>query len=426
MMASRMAGLRFSALAAAMVLLALAARGQSLPPVQAPPASQSGQVLVPSPPTPAPDGLWMDLSETIAKVPVTVRLADGRFHTGEMVVTHVRPRGAGPFPLVVQLHGRSADRAERRRFRSIGSVRYWTRRGFAVVVPTRLGYGDSGLSPDPEFSSRACADRTYAPAMAAMMAQFDAVLAFAHTLPWIDASRVIVVGQSYGAFAAIGASGRAVPGLRGAISFAGGGGGNPRTRPANPCGPDKLGEVIAAAGKTAKVPMLWLYAENDKYWGAKLPRMWHAAYAAAGGKAELVMFPPVGEDGHKLLGEGFSTWRPHADRFLEGLGFAPPRSQGSPPATQFAPLQAIDMVPYLKATGRSDGYAKFLAGDLPRAFAIAPGGAWGAVWGSEQDAPERAIERCQKHGRAGCRLYAVDDSVVWTSEIGSETAGAAR
>lgn len=380
---------------------------------KAAPAPGAAGAPGPALPAPAAPVLMTDIFETVVKVPVTLKLVDGRMHTGEMVVTHYRPQGDGPFPVVVLHHGRSLDRTEPKRFRSVGSVRFWIRRGFAVIVPTRLGYGDSGLRPDPDFSSRECENRSYVPAMAAMLTQTEAVLAMARGLPWIDGQRVLVVGQSYGGFAAVGASGHAIQGLVGAINFAGGGGGNPIARPGNPCGADKLAETVAAAGTTARVRMLWLYAENDRYWGANLPRKWHAAYAKAGGKADLVMFPPVGDDGHRLIGDGFSLWRPYVDRYLERLGFQAPRAVTTAVPTTYAPVYAIDKVPYLTPEARVDGYAKFLGGDLPRAFAVAPNGAWGASWGASVEAAKVALERCAKHDAKGCRLYAVDDAVVW-------------
>jgi dienelactone hydrolase len=364
-----------------------------------------------------PEKLHEDIRETIVKLPVTVTLPGGTKHSGEMVLTHYRPKGDGPFPVVIMNHGRGPDRGEIKRFRSIGSLRYWTRRGFAVFVPTRIGYGDSGaIKLDPEAAGSSCDRRDYGNALRNMLTQIDATLAFARTTGFVDDTRVIVMGQSYGGFASVGASGHPIKGLLGAINFAGGGGGNPKQRPGNPCGPDKLGQAMAGAGGRMKVPMLWLYAENDRYWGAEWPRRWHAAYQKAGGSAELVMFPPVGEDGHKMIGEGFRLWRPHVDRYLAKLGFPPPASQDAPPATAFAPLGAVDKVPHLNEKGR-EGYARFLDGDLPRAFAISPGGAWSGSWGQSADAPKVVLERCQRSARQACRLYAVDDAVVWTSDV---------
>jgi dipeptidyl aminopeptidase/acylaminoacyl peptidase len=74
-------------------------------------------------------------------------------------------------------------------------------------VPTRLGYGDSGLVPDPDNSGSNCESRNFGVPLTAMLKEINAIANFAKTLPWADTKRLIVMGQSYGGFAAIGASG---------------------------------------------------------------------------------------------------------------------------------------------------------------------------------------------------------------------------
>lgn len=359
-----------------------------------------------------PVKLAADIHETIERVPVTVRLIDGRSHTGTMVVTHFRPDGAGPFPVVVLNHGRASDeRAKVPRWRYTPIAHYWTRRGFAVFVPTRLGYGDSGVEPDPELSG-ACARKNYGSMLQAATAAVSATLDLAKRQPWADTRRVIVMGISVGGITTTYAVGRGLPGIIAGINVAGGAGGNPRTMSAHPCDPGALKAVYAAAGRTAKAKMLWLYAQNDKYWGAELPRQWAAAYSGAGGKVDFEMLPPVGDDGHRLIAS-FSLWRPRIDRFLAGLGFAAPVSAGAPAATTFAPLEDAGRIPFIRDTGR-EAYAKFLAADVPRAFALSRDGAW--AFQSGHDAMQRAVERCQKHTDLPCRLYAVDDAVVWAPQ----------
>jgi hypothetical protein len=86
----------------------------------------------------------------------------------------------------------------------------------------------------------------------------------------------------------------------------------------------------------------------------------------------------------------------------------------------FAPLEKVDAVPFLKENGR-DGYREFLSKPTPRAFAIAPNGAWGFGFrtapGSRQpDIVGYAMERCNRRGNGECRLYALDGRVVWRSD----------
>lgn len=365
-------------------------------------------------PAPAPE-LSEELREFVERWPVTVATRNGTRHAAQIIVTHFRPAGDGPFPLAVLNHGRGppAERAKMGRFRFVAWVKYWVRRGFAVAVPTRVGYGETGQSLDPESSGR-CQAADYRPAVTAMVDQIAATVAAAAAKPWVDASRVVLAGQSYGGFATVAAAGR-VPGVVGAVNFVGGLGGRPDVKPGEPCDGRQVAELAAAAGQRNRVPMLWLYAENDRYWGEAWPRKWAEAYQSAGGQLQLHVLGPVADDGHALRSRAFSSWRPVVDGYLAALGFPAPRSENPPPATSFAPFDAVEAVPMLKTKGR-DGYRSFLQADVPRAFAIGGQGAW--AWRSGADASAEALARCAEHAKSACRLYAVDDAVVWPA--GSE------
>lgn len=67
-------------------------------------------------------------------------------------------------------------------------------------------------------------------------------------------------------------------------------------------------------------------------------------------------------------------------------------------------------LPYVDEAGQA-GYGRFLAGELPRAFAISNRGHWIRVNGS-RSASRTAMERCLALGGL-CSLYAVDHGVVW-------------
>jgi hypothetical protein len=71
-------------------------------------------------------------------------------------------------------------------------------------------------------------------------------------------------------------------------------------------------------------------------------------------------------------------------------------------------------LPHLSNEGRTD-YLRFLMQPVPRAFALAPDGAWGwaAAVGDASETAARAIENCSRWGGQGCRIYARDLDVVW-------------
>ena len=75
-------------------------------------------------------------------------------------------------------------------------------------------------------------------------------------------------------------------------------------------------------GATTKVPSLWIYSENDGFFGPELVRRMHEAYRRGGADAELVMMAPYGADGHMLFSTDAAAplWRPPVERFMARLG----------------------------------------------------------------------------------------------------------
>jgi dienelactone hydrolase len=363
----------------------------------------------------ASEQLAQDLSETVMRLPVTVQPLFGDPRSGEMIMSHFKPMGNGPFPAVIMHHGRSAsdeERAKPARWRYLDVVRYWTSRGVAVFIPTRLGYGDTGISPDPEFTGP-CNAKRYDVAADAVAIQSLAAIEFAIKQPWVNPAKVIVMGQSMGGFTTIVTMGKKHPSVIAGINFAGGGGGDPKTRPSNPCDFSRLGRVFAEAGKlnAGSIPMLWLYSENDNYWGPTIPGKWHEAYVGAGGKSELKMFGPVGNEGHLLISQGRAMWRPVLDAFLAQFGINPPKAADAPSASNFAELADASKLPLVREDVKTIGYKRFLNLDLPRAFAIGPRGEF--AFRSGVDAVKGVLERCSQTAKVACKLYAVDDAVVW-------------
>jgi dienelactone hydrolase len=223
-----------------------------------------------------------------------------------------------PQPFMILNHGRSAKAAERAKT-AVGpygpNARYFVSRGFAVFVPMRIGYGATG-GPDVEDSG-ACAKKIYPPVYEAAAQQSLVVFDYAKARPYVDPSRGLVVGQSFGGTTALTLAAKGLPGVLGAVNFAGGGGGNPTGRPENPCRTDLLLELFSGYGATARIPTLWLYSENDRYMGPKYPREWFDGFVKAGGNGRFVLLPPYKQDGHPSFTGQPAAWRPEFEAFLK-------------------------------------------------------------------------------------------------------------
>ncbi len=263
------------------------------------------------------------LIEDVVQIPVEVADEFNRKHQQTITVTIFRDDVREKSPFLVLNHGRAGTPEERLK---LGRARYtvnsqhFVARGFTVFVPTRMGYGVSG-GPEMEDTG-ACNNRNYPRGFEAAALQTLAVLNYAKSLPYVDGSRGLLVGQSFGGATSIALAAKNLDGVKGAINFAGGSGGNPIGRPENPCSPASLARTYAEYGKAAKTPTQWLYSENDKYWGKQLPREWFEGFVKQGGDAQFVQLPPNGKDGHSSFTANPAAWKPHVEMFLKLLGFA--------------------------------------------------------------------------------------------------------
>jgi dienelactone hydrolase len=351
-----------------------------------------------------------DMREEIVRINVAVKDLYNREETKSVAITIYRPSGNGPYPLLVFNHGRavSEKRAAQGRSRPEHLARYFVAKGFVVLAPTRIGYWETYGGFDPEDAGN-CSNMRIEPMSIVASDQVLAAVEYAKSLPYVDATRWLVAGQSVGGLTSVATVGRNPKGLLGGINFAGGAGGNPEHRPGNPCGVAPVGLYWGSIAKNSTVPMLWLYWQNDKFWGEKHPKTWHEKWLEGGGKAAFNLLPAVGEDGHSGVNTDMDTWLPIVDDYLGKLGFRNAAIVAKPAKSDFADVRDVAKVP-VSTQAKENFYAKFLAAKHPRAFAVGERGASGYAFGDY--AMGKALGFCQRSGQV-CKLYAIDDQVVW-------------
>src|SRR5882757_9836391 len=131
-------------------------------------------------------------------------------------------------------------------------------------------------------------------------------------------NEVIIVGQSGGGWGSIALGSQNPESVRAIIGFAAGRGGRLNGKPNNNCAPDQLVDAVAEFGRTARVPMLWIYNQNDTYFGPDLSKRMAEAFRAAGGNVEYHLLPDFGGDGHFLIdsADAVQLWAPIVSEFL--------------------------------------------------------------------------------------------------------------
>jgi hypothetical protein len=110
-------------------------------------------------------------------------------------------------------------------------------------------------------------------------------------------------------FATVAMAAMRPPSVVGYLNFSGGAAGLPERGPDHSCAPAQMTELMKELGKTTAIPGLWLYAENDHYWGAEAPHQWFETFASGGSAAQFINAGELpGRDGHQLLHYGGKMW----------------------------------------------------------------------------------------------------------------------
>lgn len=327
---------------------------------------------------------------------------------GELETTLYKPPGEGPFPILILNHGKAPGNPraqERARFLAIS--REFMKRGYAVVIPMRTGFSKSSGDYVEQHCNMTANGQIQA-------RDLQSVLDYVLQQPWADHDRVVLAGQSYGGLTAMAFATQNTPGVRGVLNFAGG-------LMTKGCQwQESLVKAFGNYGAETAIPSIWFYGQNDSYFGPELAARMHAAYTRAGGDATLVAYGPFKNDAHSMSGsrDGVAIWWPETKKFLQKIGMPTAETfkvaePYLPSKSDFATVDSIDAVPYLQDKGREQ-YRVFLTKSMPRAFALSPTGAWS--WTEDGDDPaERALTNCQKNSPLPCKLYAVNDYVVWNT-----------
>ncbi|MBC7500651.1 MAG: prolyl oligopeptidase family serine peptidase [Herminiimonas sp.] len=329
----------------------------------------------------------------------------------QLETTIFKPPGDGPFPVMIMNHGKAIGNPHgQKRERFIVISREFIKRGYAVVIPMRKGFSKSSGDYQDGLCDMTANGQSQAD-------DLQTTIDYLRTQPWADANRVVVGGQSHGGLTAMAFGTRNVPGVRGLINFAGGlrvHGGDCRWR-------SSLVDAFASYGSKTATPSIWFYGENDSHFDPIIAARMFQAYIGSGGVARMIAYGAFKKDAHSLSGsrDGVKVWWPETEKFLKEIGL--PTDEVIAIAddlkfarTDFATLTNVTAIPYLEDSGREQ-YRVFLGKPLPRAFAVSSSGAWS--WAEDGDDPASyVLEHCQAKSSQPCKLYAVDNDVVWVEK----------
>jgi dienelactone hydrolase len=324
---------------------------------------------------------------------------------GTLEALLVRPSAPGRYPLALISHGSPRSTAERPQMTPLAMLPQaleFARRGWAALIVMRRGYGNSDGGWAETYGS--CGNPNYIAAGQAGAADLRLSLELVSHRADIDPSRMIAVGVSAGGFATVALTADPPPGLVAAINFAGGRG-SPQAD--QDCRADRLVEAFRAFGRRSRIPMLWIYAANDHFFGPALAQQLRQAFAAGGGNVVFVAAPAFGSDGHGLFSPaGIPVWTPYVDAFLQKQNLTLRDALLPSPHPNIAAPAELD------ASGQ-EAFASYLIDAPHKAFAVAPDGAfgWQSAAPTTEAARAAALKFCEQHA-AHCEVVSVDDAAV--------------
>ena len=231
-----------------------------------------------------------------------------------------RPPGDGPFRLALIAHATTQNVLRRAQmpqpeYRALAA--FLVARGFAVLVPERLGHGATGGKYLEDQGG--CDDADYAHAARATAEEIALPLEFLRAQSFIRKDGAVIVGHSAGGWGALALAGADPRSVSAIIAFAPGRGGHANDVPDQVCAPHTLLAAAGEFGKAARVPVTWLVAANDTYFAPDLSRRLAGAFRSAGGKVEFRVLAPSGSEGHWLAEteSGVAIATPELDRALK-------------------------------------------------------------------------------------------------------------
>ncbi len=235
-----------------------------------------------------------------------------------------KPAGNGPFPAVLFNHGSGGATADETAGMPIQEAASrlapaFTRRGYAFFSPFRRGQGPSAdaapfmqdlLAAEEREHGRAARQQLQDTLLETeQLEDVLAALAFLKSVPGVDASRLSLMGHSFGGQLTLLAAARDET-VRAAVTFAASANSWSRS--------ERVRRDLRGAVERSRCAIMLVQWAND--FGTEASTALGAVRDRPGPPPVLVLYPAVGttpEDGHSGLYLAVSQWEPDVFRFLE-------------------------------------------------------------------------------------------------------------
>ncbi len=233
-------------------------------------------------------------------------------------VIYKKPKGGGPFPLLLLNHGSTGRGDDSSLFRIPhfyhAIANYFVRRGWMVATPQRRGRGWSdGLYDEGFDASRqdyTCEAYLSLKGADRALTDISAALNVLVRRTDVDKTRVVIGGVSRGGIISVVFAGKNPQKVKGVINFVGGW----MSERCSTAG--EINGTLARMGAAFPTQMIWIYSNGDRYYSVAHSKSNFDIFTKYGGKGEFV-----------VSGYGHGSWRQTAiwedvvGNYMSKLGF---------------------------------------------------------------------------------------------------------
>ena len=254
---------------------------------------------------------------------IFVRLESSIIENGLPVRLHLilnKPKGEGPFPLLVLNHGSTGRGRNPDKFRMMyhpeNFMQFFVARGWMVAQPFRRGRGWSdGLYDEgfgiPRSHGYTCETGRSMAGLRRALTDIEAAMELLMARPDVDSSRIVMSGISRGGILSVAYAGQHPNEIDGVINFVGGWLGDACSTART------INHRTARMGGPFPQPMLWMYGGQDDYYSLSHSQGIFRHFKRHGGHGTFVPFPDAT---HSLVYDPW-RWRQHVNAYMTSLGF---------------------------------------------------------------------------------------------------------
>ncbi|QND54715.1 hypothetical protein HB779_22515 (plasmid) [Phyllobacterium sp. 628] len=344
-----------------------------------------------------------DISVREEKLSLPIRMGS---KTEQMETLIVRPVDGEKFPLVLIVNGSAGSTPSKMHADWLASIAHdFAHRGYIAASVVWLGYGHSTGTFVENGGN--CSKPTVSKFLDTRGNQLEAALNALHAREDVDPSVTLGLGISIGGASMLDLAGRSNRPLTAVINLSGGVyHSNTVIVPASNCSlyQNDLVRNFTNFGRNNPTPTLWVYAENDPYFGPKLVQRMLAGYRSQGGQVDFAGLPPFEKNGHTLFkSEATVLIKPRLDDFLR-RNHLPAMNED-----ELAPLLSS-----LTASGRANAEL-YIKNTTEKALAIADETKvmyWHYGARTIEEARQEVLAYCQKESVKACRVIAENSRLI--------------